>query len=92
LKYDFCVVIREEIGCLSFPNEYLIEYDGIQHFKPVKMFGGEEAFKLVQKYDTKKNSYAKDKEKPLLRVNKKSNLEKEICSFLQLQPIPNSMR
>ena len=32
-----------------------IEYDGIQHTKPIRKFGGEKEFKQVQKRDEKKN-------------------------------------
>ena len=32
-----------------------IEYDGIQHTKPLKIFGGEQAFKKLQENDKKKN-------------------------------------
>ncbi|APC42896.1 hypothetical protein [Staphylococcus phage SAP6] len=38
----------------------LIEYQGEQHVKPVKHFGGEEQFKLQKKIDSIKSSYAKD--------------------------------
>lgn len=49
LKFDFAVFYNQKI-CL-------IELDGEQHFKPVERFGGEEAFKRVQRYDTLKNQY-----------------------------------
>lgn len=34
-----------------------IEYNGIQHYEPVKHFGGEERFKKQQYYDELKNKY-----------------------------------
>lgn len=37
----------------------LIEYDGVQHFKPIDVFGGEEYFKIQQEHDKRKRKYAK---------------------------------
>lgn len=33
-----------------------VEYDGIQHYKPIEFFGGDDKFKLVQKRDRLKES------------------------------------
>lgn len=38
----------------------LIEYQGIQHYKAVNFFGGEEQFKIQQKYDNMKRQYCKE--------------------------------
>lgn len=64
LRYDF--------GLLdSFENPFLlVEFDHIQHEKFIPHFHRTlEAFELYQKYDQKKNEYAKDKNIPLLRIN-----------------------
>ena len=45
MKFDFAVFDKNDK--LSF----LIEYDGIQHFKPVDRFGGEEKLKIQQERD-----------------------------------------
>ena len=37
----------------------LIEYQGMQHFKPIDMFGGEKQFKIQQEHDKRKREYAK---------------------------------
>ena len=37
-----------------------IEYQGEQHYNPVKYFGGQDRFKIQQKYDNYKQEYAKD--------------------------------
>lgn len=49
----------------------LIEYDGIQHFKPIKFFGGEKTFNETIINDNLKNLYAKKKNIPLLRISYK---------------------
>jgi len=67
LKFDFYL-----------PNHNLcIEYDGIQHFKPIKAWNGEKGFKLVQKRDNIKNNYCKINNIKLLRFNyREKNQEK----------------
>lgn len=68
----------------------MIEYDGEQHYMPVK-FGGisdEEALKILEKtqtYDVLKNQYCKENNINLLRIPywEKSNIEKLINNHLQ---------
>ena len=45
-----------------------IEYDGEQHFRPVKHFGGEEKFQRQQQLDNIKNQYCKDNNIKLIRI------------------------
>lgn len=80
LPFDFAVF-----------NDYgkligLIEYDGIQHFKPIDYFGGESAYKEQQIKDNIKNDYCKNNNIKLLRVpytiNKYDELQEEILKFL----------
>jgi very-short-patch-repair endonuclease len=47
----------------------LIEYDGIQHVKPVDQFGGEKGFKQTQKRDKLKNEFVKKNRIDLLRIS-----------------------
>ena len=46
----------------------IIEYDGKQHFEPVKLFGGEEKFKIQQENDAIKNEYCKKNNITLVRI------------------------
>jgi hypothetical protein len=62
LPFDFAVLDSE--GALLC----LIEYDGIQHFKPFKHFGGVAKFKKTQKNDRIKNKYCSDNNIRLLRI------------------------
>lgn len=62
LRYDF-VIINENNKPL-----YLIEYDGEQHFRPVKAWGGEERFKKQKEADKIKNDYATAHNLPLIRI------------------------
>jgi hypothetical protein len=45
-----------------------IEYDGQHHFKPIKYFGGEIAFKKTLLYDQIKNDYCKNNNISLIRI------------------------
>lgn len=63
----------KEIGRMSYDfylSDYniLIEYDGEQHFKPVKVWGGKEEFENNKKRDAIKNEYAKKNGIKLLRI------------------------
>ncbi|MDN6100762.1 MAG: endonuclease domain-containing protein [Staphylococcus equorum] len=60
LPFDFYVSNRNQ--------KLLIEFDGIQHFKPISVFGGENGFQDTQQRDTIKNKFAKDNNIPLLRI------------------------
>lgn len=46
----------------------LIEYDGKQHYQPIKHFDGEEGFKVRQLNDNIKNEYAHMHNIPLVRI------------------------
>lgn len=46
----------------------IIEYDGVQHFKPVKRFGGVKKFQLNQVYDNEKNLICSLLNIPMLRI------------------------
>ena len=45
-----------------------IEFDGIQHFKPINFFGGDKKFKYVQKNDKIKNEYCLTGNIHLIRI------------------------
>ena len=49
-------------------NNYIVEFDGEQHFKPVDMFGGQEYYETVQARDANKNLYCKNKNIPIIRI------------------------
>ena len=77
LPFDFYV--QEDNIC--------IEFDGIQHFKPVDFAnkGDEwaiERFKITQLHDKIKNLYCKDNNICLLRIPYYKNIEEELENFL----------
>lgn len=58
-----------------------IEYDGIQHFKPINHFGGISAFKEQQRRDSDKNQYCIDNNIKLIRIPYNEDVE----SILKMQ-------
>lgn len=61
LQFDFAVFDVDKLKCL-------IEYDGIQHFKSFKFFGGDEKLKDLKEKDTIKNDYCKNNGIELNRI------------------------
>ena len=77
LNLDFEYQKTFETCKLDFPLKYdffipslqlIIEYDGEQHFKPIKGFGGEKRFKEQQSYDNFKNDWCKNNHIAILRI------------------------
>ena len=62
----------KNIFCLPFDfyieNKYLLEYDGEQHFKSIKSWGGEQGLLDRQKRDAIKNQWCKENNIPLIRI------------------------
>lgn len=51
-----------------------IEYDGMQHFKPIEYFGGEKTLKITKNHDNIKNDYCKNNNIKLLRIKYNENV------------------
>lgn len=54
LRFDFCVF--DDCGDI----DYLVEFNGMQHYKPIKKFGGQKAFNRQRENDIKKKRYCLD--------------------------------
>lgn len=63
----------------------LIEYQGIQHFKPIKKFGGLEKFKNTQKRDKIKYSFCKTNKIKLYYIKYTEDVEKELNKILNIK-------
>ena len=46
----------------------MIEFDGEQHFSPVELWGGEDAYKKQRETETEKNEWCEKNGIPLLRI------------------------
>lgn len=72
LHYDFYLL----------DSNVLIEYQGLQHYQPVKHYGGEKTFKVQQLHDKMKREYAINNGYRLLEVSYKENTQEKVNSFL----------
>ena len=77
LLYDFAIFSNGEL-------KWLIEYDGIQHFKPIDAWGGEENLQDTIVKDEIKNNYADEIGVPLLRISykEKNDIDKILSKTL----------
>jgi very-short-patch-repair endonuclease len=69
MKFQDCKDVRMLPFDFYIPQyNSAIEFDGQQHFKPVKLFGGVKAFKTTQHHDAIKTTYCVTKGIRLLRI------------------------
>jgi very-short-patch-repair endonuclease/uncharacterized protein YozE (UPF0346 family) len=61
-----------------------IEFDGEQHFKPIKWFGGEKAFEECIIKDEIKNKFCEDNGIKLLRISYLENVELKLKEFFNI--------
>lgn len=71
----------------------LIEYDGEQHFKAVKYFGGEERYNILKEHDEIKNKYCKMHKINLVRIpyTLKENEVKNIVINIIQNPVTTTV-
>ena len=88
-KFNDCIDERPLPFDFYLPDYNLvIEFDGIEHFKPVN-FGSktltlEEAFEYVKKHDKMKNEYCERNNIGIIRIGYKENLEERMKDILSL--------
>lgn len=61
LKFDFAIFKDEKI-------EYLIEFQGEQHYTPIDFFGGEDSFNKQKEFDQIKREYCKKRGIALIEI------------------------
>ena len=62
----------------------IIEYDGIQHFKPIGFFGGENSFNDLKRKDKIKTEYCKNRNINLIRISLYDNIDLCINKVLKI--------
>jgi hypothetical protein len=60
----------------------LIEYQGVQHYRPIELFGGEYQFTIQQKHDDLKRAYAKKNDYMLIEIPYTEDSYSKVKSFL----------
>lgn len=86
-KFDGCININSLLFDFYIPDYNLcIEFDGSQHQKPIKIFGGKNAFNKIKLRDKIKNLYCIENNINLLRFTSKNNeryIESKISAYLK---------
>lgn len=75
LKFDFAIFKNDQLVML-------IEYNGIQHYKPIDFFGGEQNFINQIERDNLKKEYCIKHNIPLKIIKYNENIEQKIGDFL----------
>jgi very-short-patch-repair endonuclease len=67
--FDTCRYINKLNFDFYLPDHNTcIEFDGIQHFKPIKYFGGEKEYKATKERDKSKNDWCFENKVNLIRI------------------------
>jgi len=85
IKYEEQKIFKDckNISSLKFDfylpkHNICIEYDGIQHFKPLKYFGGEKAYNKIKNNDIIKNNFCEKNNINLIRISYLENISEKI--------------
>jgi hypothetical protein len=74
LPFDFCININN--------TDILIEYNSVQHYKPVDFFGGIESFKKQIYNDNIKEQYTIENNIPFIKIDSEKNSKNKIYKYL----------
>jgi hypothetical protein len=78
-KFNDCFFKEKLSFDFYLPNlDVIIEYDGIQHFKPVSIFGGVKEFEKNKIRDKIKNEYCIKNNIHLIRISYLDNIEEKL--------------
>ena len=85
-KFDDCRNIRPLPFDFYLPKyNTCIEYNGVQHYKPVDYFGGEDSYKQQVKNDTIKREYCEKNEIGLITVSYKYDTKEKVSNYILSQ-------
>jgi len=62
-------------------NNLCIEFDGLQHFKPIEFFGGLKTFKKLKINDKIKTDYCKNNDIKLIRIRYNENIKDKLSKI-----------
>lgn len=84
-QYELGYYVHVDFAIFHNDRMYLVEYDGRQHYHPVKYFGGRWKFILQRMRDIMEGWECKDRGIPLLRIRYDlplDNIEDALMDFL----------
>ena len=76
LRFDFAIFKNNNL-------DFLLEYDGEQHFKPIEYFGGQEEYIKRTIYDNLKFLYCQNHNIPLYRIYYNKETKEELNKILK---------
>lgn len=83
-KFENCKNINYLYFDFFLPEHNIcIEYDGEQHYKPNKHFGGIESLNKIKKNDNIKNDYCKNNNIELIRIKYDEDIKSKMYSILE---------
>lgn len=74
--------LRFDVEATKGDKSFLVEFDGRQHFEPIDIFGGMQAFNITKKHDKMKDTYCKKKGLKLLRIRYDEDIQTKITQFI----------
>jgi very-short-patch-repair endonuclease len=84
-KFDDCFYKSRLLFDFYLPDYNIcIEYDGLQHFKIVDFFGGEENFNLIKIRDDIKTKYCLDNKIEIIRIKYDENVKEKLNFILKI--------
>ena len=82
--FNDCKDIRKLQFDFYLPEQNaIIEYNGIQHYEPIKYFGGIESLKSQQKRDNIKTNYCIENNINLIRIRYNENIEDKLIPIIK---------
>lgn len=66
-------------------DNLIIEYNGLQHYKPIKFFGGEKGFQYLQERDNLKQEYCIQNKINFLIISYNENINKKLEEYYGTQ-------
>lgn len=83
VRFSDCKLKKPLVFDFFLPvHNILIEFDGEQHDRPIKIWGGNKAFALQKKRDSIKNEYCINKKIKLIRIKYYENIERKLEQLL----------
>lgn len=83
-KFEDCVDEKELVFDFYIPSlNTCIEYNGKQHYRPIKYFGGEERYLVQLRHDEIKRQYCKDNHIRLIEIKYTYNTYDKVQEFLK---------
>lgn len=89
LQYELGYYVHVDFAVFHNDRMYLVEYDGRQHYHPVKYFGGRWKFILQRMRDIIEGWECKDRDIPLLRIRYDLPLNKIEDALMDFLNQPN---